>query len=151
MKAMKFLGWTVFATVVMVVLAVAALAALIGSLGSFGSFGDTVIHLDDTTLTLSQFGPVEWLTMVGGVGIGLVVTALVVFVVVPLAVLLPLAVVALLLVGVVGGLAVGAAGLVALLCSPLLLFVGFCWLVWRLCRGSPARRAEADAGATIAR
>lgn len=150
MKAMKILGWTMLLTVVLVALAASAAVAWIGSLGSFA---DTVIQFDDTTLTLPQFGPAEWIATVGGLGIALVATAFVVFVVVPLAVLLPLALVALLLVGMAGGVALGVAGLVTLLCSPLLLFVGFVWLVWRLCRGRPAPRGSAgpEVGATIAR
>lgn len=144
-STMKVMGWTMLAALL---LAAAAVAGAIAVWGSLGPFDDTVIHFDDSTLTLSQFGLGDWLAMVGGAGAGLVVAGLVVLVVVPLAVMLPLLIVAL----VLGAVVMTVAGAAALACSPLILLVGAAWCVWRLARGPaaardlPANGRDADGG-----
>lgn len=143
-----------FTLLAVLLLAAAAVAAALAMWGSFEPFGDAVIHIDDSTLTLSQFGLGGWLATIGGVSVGLAVAGLVILIVVPLAVLLPLLIVAL----VLGGVVVALAAAAALACSPLILGVGAVWLVWRLARGPAAGRdqqasgQDADrTGATISR
>lgn len=133
-RVVKTLGRGMFAALLLSIVAIVGSAALIGSLGPFD---DTVIRLNDTTLTLSQLGFADWVGIAVGIGFSLIAAFIVLVVVLPLAVLLPLILVAL----VLGAVGLAFAAAMALACSPLIRFAGAVWLVWRLLRRSAQPRA----------
>ena len=132
---LKLIGLAFTAGVLLVVLLVA------GAVWSAGALDTGSITIDGDTV-LAGAGVGGWLMTIGG----LTLAALIVALVVPIAVLVPLAIVGVVLFGVL----VALAGVVAVVCSPLLLFVAAVWLAWRLLRRDrrPAGPPQAG-GATM--
>jgi hypothetical protein len=147
-RRLKVLG------LVFVVALLLAAALVASAFWALGSMGPGTVQINGEPLVFSDLDSAGWLLGVGGTLIGLLVALLVVLVVVPVAVLVPLGVAALVVIGAL----VGAAGVLAVALSPLLLLIGFVWLVVRLVRrGDDAKRrerahtsTEPAAGATIA-
>ncbi|HWH84088.1 MAG TPA: hypothetical protein VNU71_17800 [Burkholderiaceae bacterium] len=131
---LKLIGLAFAAGVLLVVLLVA------GAVWTSGSLEPGSISLDGDTL-VSGLGIGEWLMAIGG----LTLAALIVALIVPIAVLVPLAILGVVLVGVL----VALAGVVAVVCSPLLLFAAAVWLVWRLLRRGRRDGSAPGGGATI--
>ncbi|MEP6876637.1 MAG: hypothetical protein ABI887_19950 [Burkholderiales bacterium] len=117
----KTLGWTLLAALAFSVVLIAAVVSAIGPLTQ------TAFSFDGQSITLAELGAEHWLLLLLAVMLALVVAMLIVLLVVPTALA------------------------VALLCAaaaitPLLVFIGLVWLIWRL-----ARDSAPGAGATIAR
>ena len=135
-RVIKRMGWAMLIGIALV----AGLAILAGALDAA-----PLVEINGEPMMLAEAGAGQGLLALGGLLLALLIVALVL----PFAVLLPL-----LLVGVVVGGALlvallALAGALVLVCSPLILFVGAVWLIWRLLRGGSAKTPP-KAGATIA-
>ena len=96
-----------------------------------GAADGSVFNIDGETFSLAELHGGQWLLVLGGVMLAL----LIVLLVVPFAVIVPLLCAAL---GITVAL-LSVLGVAALLLSPLLLLV---WIVWRMAR-SPAKKPAA--------
>jgi hypothetical protein len=145
-RTLKFLGWTLLATLVAAALLVAAAVSIAGHMDP------GFIELNGQPLAFGNIDAGDWIVGIGGILIAIVVVLFVV-VVVPLAVMIP---VGFALFGIAVAL-VAVAGAALLAFSPLIILVGGIWLIVRLLRGNERKRSEARAqknaagsGATIA-
>ena len=134
-RFIKVCAWLLLASAMLSVLLVAAMMQWATPLDG------AVLNINGEQFTLAQLHGGQWLLVLGGVMLALLVVLLVLLVVVPIMVLVPLLAAALVLAVAL----FTALGVAALLLSPLLLLV---WIVWRVARGpSPAAQPAATMGA----
>ena len=134
-RTINFLGLAMLVSLVLGVVLVTIAVATMGSIDT------SMIQIDGESMNLAQLDVGQWLLVVGGVALALLIVVLVV----PLAVLIPLAIAAVALVGAL----LLVAGVLAFVFSPLIFAVLLVWLVVRLIRRGDGK-SRAVGSATIA-